>query len=121
MSFLSALDFQKRPAAPDFKNQPETARCLFDFCEKRSPALFAGYLVRAQDSTQSHMANSHTAVLKVTAKVLLGSECFQKQSILHTANPALKTTRFVGISPTHAAAELFRKKKEARRPAVCVR
>jgi hypothetical protein len=25
MSFLSALDFQKRPAAPDFKNQPETA------------------------------------------------------------------------------------------------
>jgi hypothetical protein len=34
MSFLSALDFQKRPAAPDFKNQPETARCLIDFCEK---------------------------------------------------------------------------------------
>jgi hypothetical protein len=40
MSLLFTLDFQKIRAAPDFKNQPETARCLFDFCEQGGAASF---------------------------------------------------------------------------------
>jgi hypothetical protein len=35
MTLLFDFDLQKRVCRPDFKNQPETARCLFDFCEER--------------------------------------------------------------------------------------
>jgi hypothetical protein len=39
MSLLFDFHLQKKVGRPDFKNQSETARCLFDFCEERAQVL----------------------------------------------------------------------------------
>jgi len=47
MSLLFDFDLQKRVCRPDFKNQPETACCLFDFCEDKDRLARCGLAPKA--------------------------------------------------------------------------
>jgi hypothetical protein len=68
MSLLFALDLQKIRAAPDFKNQPETARCCFTLVSRERPL----------DGCASVHAFVHLAAQLVFSSEMIASQRFTK-------------------------------------------